>query len=322
MKSIYGLLVVLVTTLQFSAEAQIRAIGSDTWTSSYTWDARRQPKDFDTILIPANITIRVDKNIKLNSVIIKVSGAINFMNGSMDLDENSHIIIQSGGRISGSKITEYIKIGGVTKYVGTNLSIGGYAFADATSGASFLQGNFLPVTLIAFYATPSGKNVNLSWTTAQEFNDNRFEIQKSLDGSTWTNVTEIMSQGNNSMGAKYAYTDKNVSSSNVYYRIMQIDAFNHFQYSPIKRIVIGETDQAAANIYASSTKSITVEFNSEEKSSIRVNVVSLNGQVVARGEYPQSTYSATLNLPSTAKGMYIVQLIDNAGLKETKKLIF
>jgi hypothetical protein len=308
--------------MQFPAQAQIKAIGSDTWASSYTWDARRQPKDFVTVLIPADITVRVDKNIKLNNVIIKISGALNFMNGSLDLDENSHIIIQSGGRISGSKTAEYIKIGGVTKYVGTNLSIGGYAFADATSGSSFLQGNFLPVTLIAFYAIPSGKNVNLSWSTAQEFNDNRFDIQKSLDGISWTNVSEIMSQGNNSMGAKYSFTDKNVPGSNVFYRIMQIDAFNHFQYSPVKRIVLGETEQTAANIYASSTKSITVEFNNEEKTSIRVNVVNLNGQLVARGEYPQSTYSATLNLPSSAKGMYIVQIIDNAGLKETKKLIF
>src|SRR5882724_2482587 len=146
MKPIYGLLVVLVTTTPFLAQSQIKAIGSDTWASSYTWDARRQPQDFDTILIPANISVRIDKAIKLNNVTIKVSGAISFMNGSLDLDSKSHVIIQSGGRISGSKSTEYIKIGGITKYVGTNLSIGGYAFADATSGNSFLQGNFLPVT--------------------------------------------------------------------------------------------------------------------------------------------------------------------------------
>src|SRR5215831_4166127 len=314
MKPLCALLVVLVLYVNsFASGPNIKAIGNDVWSSNLTWDGKRLPQDNDTITIPANITVRVDKNAKLNHVTIKIYGVLNFVNGSMDLDINSHVIIQSGGRINGSKSSEYIKIGGVVKYTGTNLVVGGYSFADATSGNSFLQGNFLPVTLIAFYATLSGDNVLLQWTTAQEFNDNRFEIERSADGRSWIHVAELLSEGNNSMGAKYTYTDRNIPGTQAYYRIMQIDGTNHFQYSNVKKVVLGDVQQPAT-IYASSKQSIAIDFNSEMKSSVSVNVMNLNGQIIARGQFPESSYTVRMNLPGYLRGMYVIQVTDNNGM--------
>ncbi len=322
MKSICIIFLALVTVCHsYATISPIKAIGNDTWTSGLTWDLQRQPQDNDTVIIPVNITVRIDKSIKLNNVTIKVYGTLNFNNGKMDLDNKSHVIILSGGNITGSKNSEYIDIGGIEKYLGTNPSISGYAFADATTGSSFLQGSFLPVTLIAFYATLSGDNVLLTWSTAQEFNNNRFEIERSYDGRSWEHVTEVISNGNNSMGSKYSYTDRNTATANIYYRILQVDAFNHFQYSPVKRVHKGEVSQPA-NIYASSKQAVTIDFNSEVKNNIRVNVLNMNGQLIARKDYPQSTYSITMNIPSVVRGMYVVQVSDNNGMNEVKKLIF
>ncbi|MNQ90477.1 hypothetical protein D3C85_1058200 [compost metagenome] len=65
----------------------------------------------------------------------------------------------------------------------------------------------LPVTLTNFTAkTETGNKVILNWTTTSETNNSHFVIQKSVNGSTWTDVAKVASKaekGNSSVPLNY-----------------------------------------------------------------------------------------------------------------------
>ncbi|MNK34400.1 NHL repeat protein [compost metagenome] len=64
----------------------------------------------------------------------------------------------------------------------------------------------LPVKLTAFTAKTVGGTVQLNWETTSETNNSHFVIQKSVNGSTWTDVAKVASKaekGNSSVPLNY-----------------------------------------------------------------------------------------------------------------------
>jgi hypothetical protein len=97
-------------------------------------------------------------------------------------------------------------------------------------------GNSLPVILSDFSVNLIDNQTALSWTTDQENNSNRFEVERSTDGATWTKIASIAAKGNSSVQNKYAYTDKVPVAGINYYRLKMIDMDNTFEYSEIKSV--------------------------------------------------------------------------------------
>ncbi|MBL0181613.1 MAG: hypothetical protein IPP96_04635 [Chitinophagaceae bacterium] len=66
---------------------------------------------------------------------------------------------------------------------------------DIYSSRLFANGT-LPVKLISFTATLQNKNALLQWQIASELNVTRYNIQRSLDGNTFTTIGSVNSTGN------------------------------------------------------------------------------------------------------------------------------
>ncbi len=81
----------------------------------------------------------------------------------------------------------------------------------------------LPVELISFSARAAETQVDLSWTTASEKNNDRFEIERSTDGRTFDYLTTIKGSGTTTLAHHYQSSDKNPINGINYYRLKQID---------------------------------------------------------------------------------------------------
>jgi type II secretory pathway pseudopilin PulG len=72
-----------------------------------------------------------------------------------------------------------------------------------------------------------GGNVLLKWATAFEFNNDRFEIERSLDGRKWHTAGTIKSEGVSNNRKVYSFNDdvgKNTAlKKDLYYRLKQVD---------------------------------------------------------------------------------------------------
>lgn len=112
---------------------------------------------------------------------------------------------------------------------------------DIYSSKLFANGT-LPVKLISFTATLQNKNALLQWQTADELNVVKYNIQRSLDGNTFTTTGSVNATGNSTATKNYSYTDNNIialNTSKIYYRLQVVDIDGKVTYSKIEIVKPG-----------------------------------------------------------------------------------
>ncbi|MBX9851230.1 MAG: hypothetical protein K2X86_05660, partial [Cytophagaceae bacterium] len=100
----------------------------------------------------------------------------------------------------------------------------------------------LPVELISFEAVRGKGQVDLSWTTASEKNNNYFEIERSADGINYEAIGKVWGKGNSSEVTSYGMADPRPLSLTTYYRLVQYDIDGTKNIGPV-RIVQASADE-------------------------------------------------------------------------------
>ncbi len=204
----------------------------------------------------------------------------------------------------------YVQIKGAS---GTNLEFGPYSLKNSLSGA-------LPVTFINFDGVLQNGKALLSWSTANEINNKGFEVQKSMDGQTFTYIAFVDGQGNSSTVNNYNYTDAKILSGSNYYRLKQIDNDGQYTYSSVIKLDYSKFDWA---ILGNPSNNIWVQVQLDKSANVTMQVVSMNGniiQTINKGNLSAGTYSIPINLSGKSAGMYIVRLMVD-GQFYSKKII-
>ncbi|MGV3638364.1 MAG: hypothetical protein ACO1NQ_12060 [Flavobacteriales bacterium] len=83
--------------------------------------------------------------------------------------------------------------------------------------------NTLPIELIAFNAEATTSNVQLMWTTASEWNNAYFTVQRSTDGLVFEEVIRMDGAGNSQTPVTYVAVDNAPVDGLAYYRLLQTD---------------------------------------------------------------------------------------------------
>lgn len=91
-----------------------------------------------------------------------------------------------------------------------------------------INARVLPIELLEFKGIfqSSNRSSLLEWTTAKEWENSHFEIERSLnDVSNWETIGIVKGQGYSDQPLSYSYTDYNLplASGVAYYRIKQVD---------------------------------------------------------------------------------------------------
>jgi hypothetical protein len=101
-------------------------------------------------------------------------------------------------------------------------------------GAYELNAVPLGVRLTSFSASVYPYNiVKLYWTTANEQNNSRFDIQRSMDRLHFETVGSVSGALNSNSSVDYSYPDKVSWSGLYYYRLKQFDIDGQYDYSKI-----------------------------------------------------------------------------------------
>ena len=108
----------------------------------------------------------------------------------------------------------------------------------------------LPVTLVDFHALQQPDHtVALQWETAQEQNSRYTEVQRSVDGKTYSAIGQVAAAGNSSLPRDYAFTDQSPLSGRGFYRLKMVDIDGSFTYSKILQVTTGAMG-AAIKVYS------------------------------------------------------------------------
>lgn len=171
----------------------------------------------------------------------------------------------------------------------------------------------LPVSVFGFKGSVINNQAVLSWNTAVELNNKGFEIQRSKDGKTFTDLNFVNGAGNSTQTKKYTYTDvtmKDLGVTTIYYRLKQVDADGKTSYSNV--IPLSIKAGLTWKTYPNPVKDkLTLELNLTTDSKVNVQVISKDGKVMLnadKGTLTQGVQQMNLNIQNLSAGSYFVRV--------------
>jgi len=144
----------------------------------------------------------------------------------------------------------------------------------------------LPMTLISFDAKMnSSKQVDVSWVTASEINNDYFTVQRSSDAYTFESIATVDGAGNSTATLNYYYMDKNPMRGVSYYRLKQTDYDGTTSYSEIAAVNNAGMGANDVTIFPNPVKDyalISVRSTIKDSGEIVFELYDMTGKLVMR----------------------------------------
>lgn len=184
-----------------------------------------------------------------------------------------------------------------------------------TSFSEFADGvgaNPLLVSLLNFEGTSTASVNILSWTTASEENANEFELQKSIDGISFSSIGKIKAVGNSVTENHYSITDENPTSSTNYYRLKLIDLNKSYTFS--NTILLNNSLTISFDVFPNPTTDV-LNFNAAtiENETINAVVKDIAGKIILSQSFSQGLNNSQINASELRSGIYFVELKNELG---------
>jgi hypothetical protein len=181
----------------------------------------------------------------------------------------------------------------------------------------FISDTPLPVKLASFKAAKEGATALISWTTTEEVNSERYDLERSGNGNAWEVIGSQLSNGDSKDLNTYSLTDAKPLGGQNLYRLKMIDRDGTFAFSKIEALTFkGAGITVQPNPIVGSEKiQITVDDWSAVSS---VRLLSLTGKVVYEAKGALTSGIATNNLNA---GLYIVQVQKLNGSTASYKIV-
>ncbi len=196
---------------------------------------------------------------------------------------------------------------------GTNYKVRLYNFYStlSTRGTFSISatGAALPVTLLSFKGEHQQDKNILRWSTAQEQNNQGFEVQYSLDGNNFNPLSFVNSKavnGNSSSILSYEFADVR-PIENLYYRLKQIDKDGRSDFSNVIYIKGEKNAEASYNIFPNPAKNLlNITISSASANKIKLGIKDLAGRTMMQENKTlmKGANRLVINLSSLASGTY------------------
>jgi hypothetical protein len=203
------------------------------------------------------------------------------------------------------------------------------SFTGATSFSSLgpggQGGGALPVSLSAFDALLNDEgNVDISWTTMSEQDNDFFSVQRTADGGSFEEVEEVPGAGNSIVRIDYSVTDEEPLFGTSYYRLMQQDYDGMQTYSDM----VAVNNNFIANLTSFSlfyegNQTINLRYTLGGEAQYNVSVYDISGKIIYSDvlNLAAGTDNTQLNITDLSKGLYFINLSSGQELYSQKIVV-
>jgi len=217
---------------------------------------------------------------------------------------------------------------GGTWFTQTGGQTGISSFGEAPDGTLYAISQFtgtlykvivtgaLPVKLISFSGKRNADISELSWKTVTERNTARFKIEFSATASNFQNGGIVIASRDPN-GSTYSFQHHFISNSDLYYRLAIEEDNGQIAYSSIIRL---SSHKKGFKIYPTLINNGILNIQTATPLS-KLQILSANGAIVFKKELNAFTGTTAISIPQFSKGVYIVQLYMNDGIKSEKIII-
>jgi hypothetical protein len=243
---------------------------------------------------------------------IVISGTLSFTNGNkLELPCNSSVTILPGGTVQ--KTTP----GGGTSTLVSICNTNVWTASDGAQTGPLVWGTpptGLPVELISFWGTMTGKGIFLEWEVASEINNEYFSIERMNSLGVFVSIGRVEGRINATTLYLYTFTDEAPESGNNYYRLVQVDLDGTRSYSDIINVTYSPTGIFVSNLYPNPVDDVVnLSLEASDKADIQVEISDISGRVQLMFDFSLEKGANTLTfMPGNlSTGTYMVRVFKN-----------
>ena len=170
----------------------------------------------------------------------------------------------------------------------------------------------LPTTLKSFDGHRVNKQIDLTWTTAQEVNNDHFEIERALDGVNYQMIGRVDSKlHSTSLPSDYIFADLNPVNGINFYRLKQVNADGKFNYSDIIAVKFDNPVISIITINPNPVEKILrIVCNANEPTAVNCNLYNSDGRLVKNiaTNFAAGTNTISADVTALASGTYFIVL--------------
>lgn len=201
-------------------------------------------------------------------------------------------------------------------YTSTNYLTSSYLTSSSTT---------LPVTWLSFDARLIDNKINLLWRTANELNNDLFEVERSENGIEFEKIGTVKGNGNTLSVSTYLFVDDYLQQAEkaiLYYRIRQIDYDGTFSFSDIKTINLhSSTNLKSIKLSPNPVYDMTTLGGLAANDIYMVNIYTSDGILVLMQNNITAS-SANINCGHLQSGLYFIEICNlSTSDKIIKKLL-
>lgn len=175
---------------------------------------------------------------------------------------------------------------------------------------SFFSLADLPVHLLYIKAKVVNRNAVIEWGTSGEIDNDYFDIERSVNGISFSKIGRIKGSGSTSIQKTYQYTDESPLPGTNYYRIKQVDTNLDFIYSGIVSVQITEPQIGISLSPNPATNLLLIKINGLEAHETDMNVMDQHGKIYKSISLKckKGENNFTINIEDLPKGLYYINL--------------
>jgi hypothetical protein len=170
----------------------------------------------------------------------------------------------------------------------------------------------LPLLWLSLSAVRQNGSVYVQWSTSDETNCKDYQVQKSLNGSDWSDPAPPQAAKNTAGLNRYAWTDPSPLTGQVYYRIRGLDNDGVYSYSTTVVVQPTNAGDNGITVYPNpATRLLTVITGSGNVLLKQVRIRDMEGRTILMATAAGRRYQADIS--RLAKGNYSIFLIFSDG---------
>jgi uncharacterized repeat protein (TIGR01451 family) len=180
----------------------------------------------------------------------------------------------------------------------------------------------LPVELTNFSAKAQQQDALLTWTTAQEKNNARFEVERAADGRSFEKVGELAGQGTTSSAHDYRFVDARAArfGATLYYRLRQVDTDGTATLSEVRAVSFGPAASVELSLFPNpATDKLRLRL-AGASGPAQATVYATTGQLLRTLGF-DAAQPATLDVQSLPAGTYLVRVQTAEGKVFTQRVV-
>lgn len=193
---------------------------------------------------------------------------------------------------------------------------------NLTIDGGYQGGSTLPITLTDFNGIFSNGYVQLKWTTANEFNSDYFEVERSADGIAFYAIGRQDAAGNANGTSNYTYSDLLTLKGLNFYRLKMVDIDGREEYSKVVALNTDAKGISLLLVYPNPfghKVQVKIEGTGKEDILIRVldnagNTVRSQTSAIQQGE----NIIIVKNVADLPGGVYYLEIISSSRSFRTK----